>query len=218
MGRTRSCPSASRFRIPVEKVLIRLSATSARPIRSSTRAIISRRGLRPPIRMVKWRFSAAERSSYRKPRTVRRPVRFRISSGSRCRECPITCASPPDGRNNVATSFRSVVFPAPFGPTRHKVVPASTRTLASRRAQFHPNRFESPSNSSAAWVSRSIGMVRFLVQSPDGSSSPASSLRTRCRANRSTYCHAGCAPGTGRIRPHCTGSVGSVIGLYRAST
>jgi hypothetical protein len=57
---------------------------------------------------------------------------------------------PADGRNTALIRLKSVVLPAPFGPIRLQIWPASTLKLTSLTAVRPPKRLETPTISRSA--------------------------------------------------------------------
>jgi hypothetical protein len=55
-----------------------------------------------------------------------RPIVRRTEPGCCTTSCPSTVAVPPSGDTRVDRMLMSVVLPAPFGPSRAKIVPRST--------------------------------------------------------------------------------------------
>src|SRR6185503_12733257 len=66
------------------------------------------------------------------------PRTARADSASRTQSCPATVAVPRVGRSSVATIFRSVVLPAPLGPSSAAASPAATSRLTPSRTRWAP--------------------------------------------------------------------------------
>jgi hypothetical protein len=62
------------------------------------------------------------------------PIERRTSAGRASRSYPATVAVPLSGRDSVVRIRTVVDFPAPFGPSRPKIVPVGTLRLTPRRA------------------------------------------------------------------------------------
>ena len=62
------------------------------------------------------------------------PIRRRTSSGLRRRSAPATVAVPAVGSSSVVSIRRVVVLPAPFGPRKPTISPASTVRSTPRTA------------------------------------------------------------------------------------
>ena len=75
------------------------------------------------------------------------------TAGSLHTSAPCTDTDPPSGRSSPVTIDRVVVFPAPFGPTIPKMLPAGTDTLMWSTATVPPNRFTSPETTSTTSLS-----------------------------------------------------------------
>jgi hypothetical protein len=71
--------------------------------------------------------------------------------GGQLREVPpVKKDLPVEGRNTALIRLKSVVFPAPFGPIRLQICPASTLKLTSLTAVKPPKRLETPTMSRSA--------------------------------------------------------------------
>ncbi len=66
---------------------------------------------------------------------------WRTPSASVITSCPPTSAEPEVGGVNVVIMRISVVFPAPFGPSKPKISPVCTAKLTSFTATKSPNCF-----------------------------------------------------------------------------
>jgi hypothetical protein len=69
------------------------------------------------------------------------PMAWRTPSASVTTSCPPTSALPDVGGVSVVIMRISVVFPAPFGPSRPKISPVRTVKLTSFTATKSPNCF-----------------------------------------------------------------------------
>ena len=69
------------------------------------------------------------------------PMAWRTPSASVTTSCPPTSAVPEVGGVSVVIMRISVVFPAPFGPSRPKISPVCTVKLTSFTATKSPNCF-----------------------------------------------------------------------------
>src|SRR5215813_15175805 len=67
---------------------------------------------------------------------------------------PATRTIPASAFINVVSTFTVVVFPAPFGPSREKTVPAGTSRSMPSSTVLSPNAFRSPETAIAEVVMR----------------------------------------------------------------
>jgi len=68
--------------------------------------------------------------------------------------CPATCTVPPSAFTSVVSTLTVVVFPAPFGPSREKTVPAGTSRSMPSRTILSPYAFRSPEAAMAELLMR----------------------------------------------------------------
>src|SRR5215470_11845845 len=68
--------------------------------------------------------------------------------------CPATRTVPASAFINVVSTFTVVVFPAPFGPSREKTVPAGTSRSMPSSTVLSPNAFRSPETAIAEFLMR----------------------------------------------------------------
>src|SRR3954468_9112285 len=72
------------------------------------------------------------------------PRRQRAAAPWPLRSAPSKRTTPPEGSSAPASTFRSVVFPAPFGPTIPTFSCSETSKSTSSRTTRAPKRFRSP--------------------------------------------------------------------------
>jgi hypothetical protein len=66
------------------------------------------------------------------------PFRARQTGDLRVMSVPSYAIAPVSGRRIPDSTLKSVVLPAPFGPTRPQISPGPTDTVTSRRAWTPP--------------------------------------------------------------------------------
>ena len=66
------------------------------------------------------------------------PMWRRTSAGCRSTSMPATVADPESGRASVVSTRTAVVLPAPFGPSRPRIVPAGTAMSTPASAWVSP--------------------------------------------------------------------------------
>ncbi len=103
------------------------------------------------------------------------PMDFLTSEGSFTQSCPEINAIPDVGKSNVQRMFMVVVFPAPFGPRKPKIVPSSTSKETSFTAVMAPNCFvrfstliivyQKIQRMSKIYQKLSIKLIKFLLTS-----------------------------------------------------
>ena len=115
--------------MPFESCAANVSRRSPRPNRSSARET-ARSGFSTPYRRAYTRrLSRTDKRSQRPGASVRKPTRVRTSSSrSRVSGMRAMLARPPDGTISPPSIRSVVVLPAPFGPSRPKISPGSTRS------------------------------------------------------------------------------------------
>src|SRR5574341_1056975 len=147
-GSNRSILPITRRRfMPVLKVRTFLRAWSARPTSVSALLTAPAPTRIPCMTAANCRFSSAVNSSYRWRLWVIIPIRRRMPSRPFTRSRPRTRPLPAVGLRAVARSLRSVVFPAPLGPSRATTSPRSTRRSTASRASVCPNTLVRPCTS-----------------------------------------------------------------------
>src|SRR5579859_2035807 len=82
------------------------------------------------------------------------PASARASGGSSVTSTPSNRMRPPEGARSPAMQLKKVDLPAPLGPIRPTISPASTESEASASATKPPKAFET------SWVSSSTGDSR----------------------------------------------------------
>src|SRR5690348_6735936 len=134
--------------------------------------------------------------------------------------CPATRAVPPSAFSSVVSTFTAVVFPAPFGPSREKTVPAGTSRSMPSSTVLSPYAFRSPETAIAEVLMRPLSapplsrpchapdtitdMAFYLVAPGQGTGADDKS-RHRLTARRSAVAPARAA--LGRERGHALGGV-----------
>ena len=119
--------SCSRRRMPPDRSPARRFRASVSSSQSSSARMRARRRNRnSPYRLAtKSRFSPTVRSSYSETCWGMKPIRARVSAGSRVGSPPSTSASPLVGRRAPVSSRIAVVLPAPLGPITPTIEPRS---------------------------------------------------------------------------------------------
>src|SRR5690349_13532010 len=93
---------------------------------------------------------------------------------------PATTARPASGISNVVRIRTAVVFPAPFGPSRPRIVPSGTLRSSPSRALVEPNDFRNPSASTATSmvkryrrVTTPVAGISPLIAKPERGAGPS---------------------------------------------
>ena len=126
--------------MPPEYVSTLALALSVRPICSSTSSTrcFKAEPLMPYMRPQKMRFSRALSMLYKAMSCGTTPITSRTFNDSRVTECPPMMASPLVGLSRHDNTEIVVVLPAPLGPSRLKISPASMAKLTSSTAVASP--------------------------------------------------------------------------------
>ena len=90
-------------------------------------------------------FSRPVSSTSTPERCATTPIERRTRAACVATSKPATRAEPPSARASVVSTLTAVDLPAPFGPSRPKIVPGATANVSPSRAWTSPYRFVRPS-------------------------------------------------------------------------
>src|SRR5215471_17684511 len=100
------------------------------------------------------------------------PMAARTESASAATSWPATCTSPPSARIRVDKMCTVVVLPAPFGPSRAKIVPCRTVRSMPSSTTLSPKDFCSPVTAIAGLAADVVVMGGFLSGAREVSGPP----------------------------------------------
>src|SRR5262249_20965945 len=121
-------------------------------VEQATGAFTSARPLIPYSSACSSRFSRPVASGSKPGFCPTTPIDRRTSAASRTTSRPATRASPQSARERVVRIFTAVDLPAPFGPSRAKIVPASTSNERPSSARTSPLYVFSSLDASIAFI------------------------------------------------------------------
>src|SRR4051812_3477102 len=147
-------PISTRRAIPVGISVTSRSARCAMPSSSSTPSHSSRTSVLPlPQRLrmspATWMLSrtVSEVNSSSRWNVRATPRRARLNGASAVMSSPSSNTTPDEGCSNPVTQLNNVVLPAPFGPIKPVIAPASAATSTDDNADAPPNFMPRPRHS-----------------------------------------------------------------------